>query len=791
MAFREIRKWNVPSVLKGGITCSYDPVIRAFSVVYTGIWVGGHDTTLTEFELLVPNNTIVAEFCNNYNKYVLRAITTYPFLSEEVTENAVECGYTVPPAPPAGGPAVDLTLNFIAYQVAFKNDEEQIVTANIFDMETFAEGRTVEYRSLQPSGEPIRLECIDNDEDKFTSIRAKQCIIEFLSNNKYDLNTFSQGEDNRWYVEALVGAQIVFKGYLILSPDLKEGFLSPPNIVSLTAIDGLGTLKDIPLTNFDGLSPILVRPKEQFRWLYYLGWALSKTSLRLPINIEHNLRFENEPDDPFFTKAFLDPKTFEDEIGTCISCYDVLERLLAKECFLTQRNGEWWVVRVDEIDNNDRFVWNVSADLVTVTLNQTTLDKSIKKDQAINWIERTPYVSLDRPHKSVKEKYNFDYPKEIIDNIDFSRGDQILLIVTESVYNIDDWTLGRYPGTVAASARIRRVFNDFNVETERYALITKSLTSGSGLGVHYIASSRIPMKEKDKFTFSVDKRLELNRAGSGFFRTAVAQVRLYADDGTYYVLAGTTHVGSTTNPPQWRNSNSTFSLNADYIWEEGQLSTDDRIWVNVSEDAPPIPKDGEIEILLLQTADLPTTSETHFSNLQFTYSPYINGTYQKFSGQSWGVSQSGEYKAARDEDVFVTDSPRRLFKGALQYFDSGEGRYKLTQGWYDYSKNQTPPTEMKPYGWFQAESVWNQYRRVMRILDGKLLGITETDLPDLIHRFTLNDPSPHTRLRYFMCLHFSMSLKTCTWTGYVAEVFKTDEPKVYDDPVVFRFIESR
>jgi hypothetical protein len=184
-----------------------------------------------------------------------------------------------------------------------------------------------------------------------------------------------------------------------------------------------------------------------------------------------------------------------------------------------------------------------------------------------------------------------------------------------------------------------------------------------------------------------------------------------------------------------------------------------------------------------------------FSNLQFEYIPFINGSYQKYSGQYWKVSQTGEYKAVREQEVYVSDSPRRLFKGAMIWFDSPAGKWRLAGDWYDFSLSPTPipvvPSNLEQYGWFQAQSVWNQYRRVMRIFDGELRGITESDLPDLIHRYTLSDPSPHTRLRYFMCLHFSMSLKLCRWTAYFAEVFKTDELKTYDSTTEFKMIESR
>lgn len=796
MAFQFIRQFTTFS--GGVIACYYDATNGDFNFTWSG--TGTVPTPVTTSELGASEGDEVSYVCLDGDKHILYATVDAPFLTASIEADSADCIVITPPPPdpptppPTDPPPPVLTANYIAYQVKFKNVEEQIVEANIFDQTTYEEGRTIEYRPLKASGEPVRLECIDNDEYKFTPIRAKQCIIEFNSSSQHDLNLFSEGQDNRWYVEVRVADEIKFKGFLVLN-DMQEDFLSPPNIVSLTAIDGLGTLKDIPLTNFDGDSPITLRPKNKYRWLDYLGWALSKTSLRLPIRIQHNLREEHYLYEPFWSKIYLDPKTFEQEIGTCVNCYEVLERLLAKECFITQHNGEWWVVRVDELDDRVRFVYTVTSDLTSWTLDTTAYVKQIKKTLDINWINRTAYVGLERPNSYAKEAFKFEYPREILDNIDFSRGGEILIEVlppNQRHFHLDDWEFGRQPGTTAASAYIRRVYGDY--EIERFVVITKSANSG---GTHYIQSSSIPVLQKDKFDVSVDRRLSVNRGGSGFFRTGVIKARLHADDGTFYILAGTVNVGGNKIAPTWRTTDSTFTLNDDFIWQEGDLSSDDREWVSTSENAPPFPKDGQLEILLFQTADVPTTADTHFANLQFTYHPYINGTYQAYTGQQWKVSQEGEYKAVQDDNVYISDGTRPLFKGAMLWFDVPAGKWKLTGNWYDYSKSPTivpviPATEeFKPYGWWQAQSVWNQYRRVMRLFDGELLGLTENDLPDLTHRYSLDDPSLHTMDRYFMCLHYSMSLKKCRWTAYFAEVFKYTSPKVYTDETEFKYIENR
>lgn len=743
------------------------------------------DLTVTESELGYTNGQLRYEACIGDDKHTIHMSTSYPFATFSVSANDPSC-VVVPPTPPTDPPPNPTTENYIAYQVKFKNFESQMVEANIFDQDTYAVGREIEYRKLKPSGEPVRIECIDNDEDKFTPIRAKQCIIEFLSTNQINLNTFANGQDNRWYVEVKAADQIKFKGYLVLN-DLQEDFLSPPNVVSLTAIDGLGLLKDIPLTDFNGVSPIVIRPKVPYRWLDYLGWALAKTSLRLPIYIEHNLREEHYPYDPFWVSTFLDAKTFEEEIGVCEDCYSVLQKLLGETGFVTQHEGNWWIVRVDEIDSRNRYVFSVTPDLSTWVLHNDTYDKTIKRTEDIKWIERSAYVQLDRPHSHIKEQYNFDYPKEIIDNINFERGNfngVISVGPDESAFHLDDWEVVKNAGSITSTAYIkRRYFNDY--EKERFVVFTPQ--SSTATPWDYIKPNPVPVITKDKASVSVDFRWASNWTGTGTTTHFMMTIWIEVGPGDYWYYKQDSN--------SWTHTVILSNWYCGMAWDSSV--TNETEWQTLSIDLPPMPADGDLYIGLLngrQSGSFDNV-DMHYQNLQFTYEPFINGSYRKFSGQHWKIEQPGEYKAVRETDIYLTDSPRRLFKGAMMYVDAVTNKYKLSSRFYDYSLSPTMvaviPSVLYEYGWFQAQSVWNQYRRVMRIFDGEMLGLTEDDLPDLIHRYILVDPSPHTRLRYFLCLHYTMSLKTCRWTAYFAEVFKTDEEKVYDDSTEFKFIESR
>jgi len=655
----------------------------------------------------------------------------------------------------------------ITWRIEFNNIENQRVQADIIDTKSDSNNTTIHL--LPGSGTPVRLQSIDNSEDKFTPIRAKQCIVEFLSSEQWNLNTFAEGEDNRFKMDVYVAGAMVFTGFLVL-PELQEDYLCPPNIVSLTATDGLGLLKDIPYTDYLG-----AHAKGRFKIIIYLTDCLLKTGLVLPINLEWNLRETRKTDSPFWDNIYLDAKTWEDEIGVSIDCYTILERILGEHCFVTQHKGEWWIQRVDEMFNEMRTTYKVTYDLTGISFINTTYNKTILKTGSLFWIDRSAYVGLERPHKSLKITYPFELPKEIPDNVDFVRGAQIFVVATgpdESVYNLDDWTKKRnFPalGTPTIGAYIRRKINPDGVELERYVYIPASNTGGN---TDYIESKPIPVSIKDKFNVSFDFSYDANVSNA-----VITDIK-----SVIYVKAG----------------NTVFSLDKEGVWSSGyktitaqwdSTKVDERDWQTLSIDAKPLPIAGDVYICLIKSSVF-TNRETRYQNLQFNYQPYINSTYRTFKGQYWQIKQTGEYKAKREQDVFISDSPKKLFKGAMTYFTAG--LHNLTGRWADWTDPAYVITgKYDHFGEIQIEANWKQYRRVMRLLDGSLKGLSNDDLPDLIHTYTLADSSPHTDNRKFMCLHFDQDLKSCKWSGYFIEIDKTGDTNIYTETKEFKYSEDR
>jgi hypothetical protein len=569
----------------------------------------------------------------------------------------------------------------IAYRIKFKNAERnadqtlnnQVVTVMIYDRSLLIDDAATEtITDLVASSDPLHISTVDNSEDKFTPIKALQATIAFLSDDTYNLSTFADAPiptggtdpgDPRWEVKITISDRVIFTGFLNID-DCSSPFMPAPEVVVLTANDGLGTLKNKPLTDFSDITP-----RNYNKIIDYLAWCLSKTGQNLNINCLFNIREANNKGKHFFESCYLWAKTFEEEIGTCEDCYSVIEKILGEEAFLTQRNGEWWIIRIDDLgDENTRYI--STFDSKGVLVNEWTSDhaKTIQRGTEIYFSQESTDVATKRPHEFVKETYPFEYPREIVDNIDFSRDDETPYFTENFTedgvakirkrYKITDWKLKagseNNASTPIVTAYIERIFEG-EYEKERYAVLEKRVHSSAPL--QYIESNPIAVGEKDKFNFNVDVALKDDIPNKSM--NYGVQIMLYADDGSKWVY-GTDRAG--VRDYKWAVYNEgvgdgdlviLIQINTDNV--------DEKTFQSISRELEPCPKDGDIVIRLYDWYN----SDIKFQNLSFDYTPFINGSYAKYSALYHKVSRDIKYTSVRDEDVKISDGIKKLFKGAL------------------------------------------------------------------------------------------------------------------------------
>lgn len=638
---------------------------------------------------------------------------------------------------------------------------------------------------LEMTDDPVRDVVIDNDEDKFTPIRSRQLQIQIYSSNTISINTFSGGDDNRFKVNFYVDSVLKFTGFLSMG-DIRQAFMPNPNVITMIAADGLGFLNDIPLTDFDGETP-----QNEQSILMFLLWALSKTGHELNLaavfNIREvtasNLNNDNNGLGHFFTWCFLDAKTFEAEVGECENCYDVITKILGHEAELFQQDGEWRIQRIDEVEHGlaTQTVYRWRYDGVFIEKASETFEENIGVGEDYSWMNDDAEVYNDRLIKKSTLIYKYETPKETPCNVDFERGDYVEDIDADSKkYALDCWdkysegVSGDDPPT--ADIYIRR---DFVNDTE----VDRCVVIEAAADWNFIMSSGVYVNIGDKFNLNLEQRMSADQGGSGSYRQNSAQLRLYGDDGTYWTHAGKTSVNDVA---EWVACTSTFKTNQRYFVIEGDASEDQTDRKNLySGEVAPIPVGGTVKLLIYANPEWGDSDDTYISGVRLEYIPLINGSYQIYSGQQWTVQQGTNTINVREEEVYISDSPNRLYKGALLIEDSPG--YILAGLFYNAAQEPDGVVYAKKYGEIQAFDVWNQFNRNMKVFDGT---VDHTNpYPALGTRYFLTDSSDNTLGRMFLLLHYEIDTHLCEWAAFLKEVSNENIGKTYTGET-FKYITS-
>ncbi len=268
------------------------------------------------------------------------------------------------------------------YHLSVDNVEGYSVSAFIYD--TKSGTGTASVTTLTGYGDtPIQRVIVDTDEEIYTPIRATQFELNFTSTLSENIATFL-GEDNQWLVDVFYNNELKFTGYLLTEEMLQDFQDEDINLqVSLVATDNIGLLKDIPLTKPNGDNP-----RGHFSLIQYVSWCLQKTELQLPIRVINSISEESQPGKTFFRSIYLQSKTFEDEINISEGCYTVLEKILNKHSYLTQVNGEWWIVRPDEFERDTFRVHSFNYDGTFIDLQTINNTKVIGLNEVMQFMKR-------------------------------------------------------------------------------------------------------------------------------------------------------------------------------------------------------------------------------------------------------------------------------------------------------------------------------------------------------------------------------------------------------------------
>jgi hypothetical protein len=660
-------------------------------------------------------------------------------------------------------------MPFIKRYIDFKNFELKDLRIELKRLQSEPEGSLI---GMEGSNEVAILETVEQDEDKTKSVRGRRLNIGFNSDSDIfspDTSEFFAEDEVEWQGRIIMdGGAIPFIGNMV-KDDITEAFQPSPNPVRLTCGDGFGALKDIELTESDGDIP-----RGHFRLIDYVTLCLRHINYdELSIFIAFNL-YELDTD-PVTSNAFfdqmLDALTFETDVNKRDNCFTVLEKILdALGCFITFDNSRYYIIRWDEWDDSTGSVTTLRFAEFTFEgafVGYTTIDvdRTIIQDQDPDYDGF--YLSNDSAQKrfqirtlGIRHIYKFEQPKEVPCNSSFLNGDIITDTATLKTYEIECWEMFKGPPNVSNDGdSYIRVILAGGQETERFVVFAVQPTNLQ----YYIESQRIPVNQFDKFSLSVDIKHDgqvETAAGSGNYN--MMQVRLYANDSTYYTLDP---IDLVTTFSSWVASNSTWSINNRYFKRFFDGTEDDTEWHNVGidfEGNAAIPKDGYITICLHQTKKS-DQFETHFSNLNFKIFPIIDGTYDVLQGQQLEVGdRTGRVS---EKQMFIGESPHPLYKGALKKFDGTN--YILTESWLNFNDILVLSDIGGTLSRFIIYQYHNQFKRTRTVIESDIQGLTD-NIPSQVNRWYIKHGDQDAK--YFMMTSIrQMNFYNCGWTGVFVE----------------------
>lgn len=198
---------------------------------------------------------------------------------------------------------------------------------------------------------PVIIEFQDKQNYKLEPVNGLSCRVDILATDTFELSSLYTADEREWQV-SVTGSES-FIGWLI--PDsCNEPFASKPYLVSIQAVDAIGTLNDVPFEQENG-----VKYKGFKSDIELLQICLSKTGLSIPLLTGINT-YEvtmNKALGPL-QQTFRDTARYLDSDGNPFSCYEVLRSILVHwSCRLHQSNGFWQIVNVLEKSKGNVKAW--------------------------------------------------------------------------------------------------------------------------------------------------------------------------------------------------------------------------------------------------------------------------------------------------------------------------------------------------------------------------------------------------------------------------------------------------
>jgi len=643
----------------------------------------------------------------------------------------------------------------------------------------YYEGYTGSVTTLTAGARPFVLKEFNTEEDIYKPIRAQLAEIEILASatgSKLEDFLATSDTDIQIYFYYYNLSEVYWTGYVMQS-DYREEWQDQNHLITITATDGFGKLKDILFSN----SGVEVTSKQKvIDMIQYAtgGTALGWDKYQVINNLYHDSMSTTYPNISL-NQAYIDPKTFETEPSIYESSYDVLEKInISFNQNIFMYRGFWNIMRVEELyapsTSNLKVLFVDTPPNLPITYNKR-FDLQVGVGYDIKPISPQMLRFIKRLTNQDIVEFNYNRFVEVINNSSFVRGALILEQPTLKQYEVDNWTfvkgdpVSNTPVTAVNFYRNEEYTSITGPIIDNYVVIPQDLNNVAPED-YMIESEPINVYAGERLRLSFEMQFSDAFPGSAtIYPTRVAYAKLVTDTGNFFLVSD----------GQWSGSPLAQAMLVNFGSAENIIETE---WNTLEVESYPLPNNGQLYFYFVCDVTLTTWVSGQVIKIKnFDFS-----VYNRFDQFELGLEKveatftknnTALEKARRK--IYFDDQLTQAYRGCIFESEIVSGNVQL--------KSPITPTDNN---WFRlrysgerqafrkqnAITHWSHNRYNRNKIDANFYGLTWEDtlrVPiGLINTVRFMDDDPNKI--YFIANLKEIDFASSTWSATLEEVWDND-----------------
>ena len=527
----------------------------------------------------------------------------------------------------------------IKYRIEFFSTDG---TANQIDF--LFEGFVGSAVYLDGGARPFVLREFNSNDDLFKPIRPFLAEIQIVTNNSgVTADSFIADQDTdievKFYCNDL--STPYWSGF-VLQDDFSESYENSNHILTITASEALGGLKDTQLSDAG------VEIEDKKTPLELIEYCLEDTSKPLVdyilINNLYHTSMSSTLPNTCLNQCLIDPRTFETSPREYEDCYTVLEKInTAFNQNIFQYENKWVILRLEDLYNTGNLRGYQKIGGVSTSFSKR-FDIEVGTSSEVKPIQPQMLRFINRKPKETIVTFDYVRLEEVIKNSSFARGALLSSYPTQKWYDINSWSLSA-PNGNALPKRVEVYDSKFGALVENYVQMDTVTT---------MTSTPIKVNAGEKIKFSIDSKYSLE--------SSLANPTLVQTTAQVSITDGTT----------------TYRLNDQGIWTTSVLvyisipynGTDVKQieWQTLEVESVQIPISGELTVVLINST---TNNIRFFKNFIFEVINRVDGFIEGLTGIESKFIKTQNIKFNNNYDLYLNDYISESYKGLI-YEDDGE-----------------------------------------------------------------------------------------------------------------------